>query len=126
WVIEVGEYGLLYMSFLGAAWVLRREGHVKMDLVLNRLKLRSQVLLNVITSILGAIVFLIVTWYSAHFTWDLFQLGYIVDAYLDPPKWPIMAIIPVGSFLFSIQFLRRSYGYLRNWRASSNKEQRSP
>ena len=52
WMVETTEYMLLYITFLGAAWVLRKEGHVKMDLLLSRFKPRDQDTVNIITSIL--------------------------------------------------------------------------
>ena len=118
WVMEVSEYSLLWMTFLSTAWVLRREAHVKMDMVLNRLKPGTQSLLNILTSIIGAIVCFVIAWYSAGVTWDQFLRGVARVGMVDIPKAPVMAIIPIGSFLLFIQFLRRSYGYLRSWRAS--------
>ena len=35
WAFEVTEYCLLFITFLGTAWVLRNERHVTMDLVPN-------------------------------------------------------------------------------------------
>ncbi len=113
WVLEITEYGLLFMTFLGAAWLLKREGHVKMDIVLTRLKPRTQSLVNIITSILGAITMLPVVWYGVKVTWHSFQMGYQIESLLLPPEWPILAIIPVGSFLLFMQFLRRAWEYLK-------------
>ena len=31
WVMEITEISLLFITFLGTAWLLRREGHVKID-----------------------------------------------------------------------------------------------
>ncbi|MBW1774752.1 MAG: TRAP transporter small permease, partial [Deltaproteobacteria bacterium] len=42
WVVEICGYILLYIPFLVAAWVLRREKHVKMDLVLGMLSPKAQ------------------------------------------------------------------------------------
>ena len=125
WMLEIVEYALLYLAFLGAAWVLKEEGHIKMDLVLNRLSPRVRVRLNIITSIIGAIICLVISWYGALSTWEHFQLGYIIASLLDPPKAPILAIIPIGSFLLFIQFVRRAYGFLGSWRVLPGKEQRS-
>ena len=122
WVIEVTEYALLYITFLGAAWLLKREGHVKMDLVLNRLNPRTQTLVNIVTSVFGAIICLVLTWYGVKVTWDHFQLGSFLSTILRPPSFLIVAIIPVGSFLLFIQFLRRTYQYLGMWRASRVQE----
>jgi TRAP-type C4-dicarboxylate transport system permease small subunit len=122
WMVEIAEHSLLFVTFLGAAWVLKGEGHVKMDIVLNRLKPGTQALLNMITSILGAIICLFLVWYGAQVTWEYFQIGYVIFAVLSIPSAYIIIIIPVGSFLLFIQFLRRSYGYLKSWRASLDKE----
>jgi TRAP-type C4-dicarboxylate transport system permease small subunit len=123
WIIEVNEYALLYITFLGTAWVLKREGHVKMDVVLNRLTPGTQSLLYITTSILGAIICLLLTWYGAKVTWEHFQIGYYIPTLLKPPKFLILAIIPVGSFLLFIQFLRRTYGFLRSRTTSQDQEQ---
>jgi TRAP-type C4-dicarboxylate transport system permease small subunit len=125
WVVELSEYSLLFITFLGATWVLRREGHVKLDLVLGRLNPRTQVLLNIITSVLSAAICLALLWYSAEVTWDHFQSGWIRPKVLNIPSAYILVIIPVGSLLLFIQFLRRSYEYLRSWRGLRDKEQRN-
>ena len=128
WVTEVCEYALLFITFLGTAWLLEQEGHVKLDVVLIRLKLRTQALLNTITSFIGAIIFLVVTWYSVESTLQHFQLGYFIDTTLQPPKWIMLAIIALGSLMLFFQFLRRTNGYLRGWRALAKEQglQRNP
>jgi len=125
WVTEISEYSLLYITFLVAAWVLKKEGHVKMDIVLTRLKPRTQSVTNVITSAISAVVCFILTWYGVRVTWELFQTGYPTPTILELPKFIIIAAIFIGSFLLFIQFLRRTCSYLGNWRASRDKEQES-
>jgi len=112
WVFEGTEYSLLYITFLGAAWLLKREGHVRIDLVLNWLKPRPRTFLNVITSILLAIVCLIFVWYGAQITWDYFQRGILSVKYYSLPKFAFLAVIPVGSFLLFVQSVKRTYRYL--------------
>ncbi|GAH24314.1 unnamed protein product, partial [marine sediment metagenome] len=55
WVLEISEVSLLFITFMGAAWLLRREGHVSLDLLVPRLKPKTQTIINVTTSIVGAI-----------------------------------------------------------------------
>ena len=86
-----------------------------MELVLTRLSPKTQVILNIITSLLGAIVCLVAAWYGIQATWDNFQVGSMFGTLLWTPKFIIMAIIPVGYSLLFIQFLRRSYGYFGKW-----------
>jgi TRAP-type C4-dicarboxylate transport system permease small subunit len=114
WVVEIAGYILLFIPFLVAAWVLKREGHVKMDLVLSRFSMKTQSLVNAITSIVSAIICLVLTWFGAKAA--LYFIGYQTPTVLMLPKSMIIAIIFIGSFLLSIQFLRRAYGYLGSWR----------
>ena len=123
WVVEVAAYCLLFITFLVAAWVLKREGHVKIELLLDRMRPGGQNLLNGITSIIAAIVFLVITWYGIKITWNLYQTNFIVNTVLMPPKFIIMFIIPLGTLLFSIQLVIRACNFLANRRAlPSGKE----
>ena len=111
WVIETVEYIQVYVCFLGAAWLLREEGHVKVDVLLNRLSPKNQALLNTITSGLATILWLLLTWYTGGTTVRAFQKGLYTATILEIPKAPLYAIMPIGSFLLCVQFLRRTHGY---------------
>jgi len=118
WVFEVTEYCLLFLAFLITAWLLKEEGHVKMDLLLNRLNPKNQDKIIAVTSIIGAMLCLVVSWGSAGKVWDAFQMGHHMPTPLFPPQFLILLIIPIGSFLLFIQFLRRACLHLRSWRAT--------
>ena len=118
WAVEINENNLLYITFLATAWVLRREGHVKVELVLARLDPRAQNLVDLITSIIGVLICLVVTWYGSLVTWRDFQAGAFQPTIMRIPNAYILFIIPVGTFLLSIQFFRRTYRLLKKWRGS--------
>jgi len=115
WVGEIAGYILLYIPFLVAAWVLKRDGHVKMDLLLERLDPKTQCLLNVITSVTSAAICLVLTWFGLRSSLYFYNLNYKTPTVLMLPKALIIGIIFVGCFLLSIQFLRRAYGYWKDW-----------
>lgn len=121
WVIEVTEYSLLFMTLLGAAWVLKEEGHVRIELLLERLDLGTRSILNIITSVIGAIICLIITWYGVKVTWEYFQIDYRLATALKPPSFYLFAVIPLGIFLLFIQFLRRTNRFVGEWRTSQHK-----
>lgn len=112
WVFESTEISLLYLTFLAAAWLQEQEGHVRIDLVVNRLKPRIRALVNIITSILCAIACLVVTWYSAWTTWKHYQMGLTEHTVLAIPNAVFLVIIPVGMLLLCIQFAKKSYDYV--------------
>jgi len=117
WVIEISEYSLVYITFLVAAWVLKMEGHVKMDLVFNRLSPKTQSMLNIITSGISAIVCFILFYYGVRVTWDLYQTRYFTPTILELPKFIFVAIIFIGSLFLFLQFLNKAFKYLSIWRA---------
>lgn len=123
WVVETTEYILVWFTFLGAAWILKQEGHVKVEILLSRLSPRTQAVLGIITSIIGAALCSILVVYGTQVVWDSFQKNILLPTMLQLPRAPLFIIIPIGSFLLVIQFLRRSYGYLGSWQTLSGKEQ---
>ena len=113
WIIEVNEYILLHLAFLTPAWVLRNEGHVKMDIVFDMLGPKTQLVLNIFASIMGAVVCLVLTWFALVVTLGLYKAKTITPTLLELPKWPLVIVIVLGSFLFMIQYLRRTVGFLK-------------
>jgi len=125
WVMEITEYCLLFIAFLGAAWLLRREEHVKMDILVTALNPGIQGLFGTITSLMGVIISLVLLVFGTIVTWDYFQRGVFRPTPLLTPAAPLYAIIPLGSFLLLIQFVRRTCGYFRIWKEPRDKEQES-
>lgn len=124
WVVETTEFGLLFIAFLGAAYLLKQEWHVKIDMVLARLSRRGQALLNTITSILGVAICLTFVVYGTQATMMCFEIGRRTRGAMLTLQWPLIMIMPIGFFLLSIQFLRRARSYFRDWRILLNEEQR--
>jgi len=111
WMLEITEYIMLYIPFLGAALVLKEEGHIRVDILINHLSERSRGRLNVITSFVGGIVMLIYTWFGGQVTWDYFKRGVPTLESLKTPMFLILMIIPIGGFFFTTQFFRQMVGY---------------
>ncbi|MFC1979816.1 TRAP transporter small permease subunit [Chloroflexota bacterium] len=118
WVVDIVSYILLYITFLSAAWVLSKEGHVRMDWMINRLNPRNQAFLNMVTYIISSIMWLVIFLFTAHLTWSLFLEGEHIYTGLEPLKAPLVAIIPAGSLVLVIQLLRMAHGHLKRWRTS--------
>jgi TRAP-type C4-dicarboxylate transport system permease small subunit len=112
WVLEIAEFILLYVVFLGTAWVQKEEGHVRIGLLVDCLDIQSQNIINVIVSILGAITTFVYTWYGLIVAWNSYREGLVAMTLLEPPNILIVWIIPFGTFLLFIQFSRRTYKYI--------------
>jgi len=121
WVIEISEYILLYMTFLVGPWILRQDKHIKVDIFLSSVSPKSNLLLNSITSCIGTIACSIVFWWGALITWDNLVRGVYVASLLEPPKGLLLAVIPIGSFFLTTEFLRKSYTCIKMWKDMRNK-----
>ncbi len=118
-VIEISEYEILWIAFLGAAWVLKKEGHVSMDFITYRLKTRTRKILSIITSVFGAIISLIVCWYGFAVFFKDFRAGtYEVGNIKIMSAW-VEVIIPIGCLFLGIQFLVRAYEYWAGTKAAA-------
>ena len=112
WVIELTEYALLYITFLGTAWLLKRGGHINVDIFLSLLSSRSRAGLKIFSSLIGIIVSFCLVWYGVAVSWEHFQDGIYNITLLEFPKAPLLAIIPIGSLILLAQFIRSAYGFL--------------
>jgi TRAP-type C4-dicarboxylate transport system permease small subunit len=99
---------LLYITFLGAAWVLRREEHVTIDLLVTGRSPKTRRRLHVISSVMGALVCLTLTVFGTLEVVGSWQRGILIPAELEIPRAINLAVIPLGSALLCLQFVRRA------------------
>ena len=108
-LFEISEYTILWMTFLSAAWILRINGHVKVDLLLTRMSTRNRSVANTIIYIICTLLFVFILWFTLKLTVADYQTGFFYPSVLTPPKWIIEMVIPFGCFLLFVQFSRLAY-----------------
>lgn len=107
WIVEISSYLMLYITFLGTAWLLRRGGHVEIDFFTGHLSPKQRAVLRSLTSVGGACVGFVLTWKGVLITIDYFRRGVMAMDILNTPQYLLMAIIPIGGFLLMIEFILR-------------------
>jgi TRAP-type C4-dicarboxylate transport system permease small subunit len=122
WVAEISSILILWVPFMVTGWVLRKDAHVKMDLLVERLSPRAQAMINFITSLAGVVVMLIVA--AAGLMTAIYWIGNKTPTMLMLPRTPIIGIIFVGSLLFAVQFLIRAQENLELWREHKVKQKK--
>jgi TRAP-type C4-dicarboxylate transport system permease small subunit len=55
WVLDANEYLLVYLTFVPAGWILTRGGHVRVEILVQRLSARRQRTMDLLGSLLGVI-----------------------------------------------------------------------
>lgn len=117
WAVEIGKYSIYYIALLVAAWVLKEEGHIGIEILVSQFKKKTQSFVHGITSFISAIPCFIFTWFGAKVTWEFFISGYFEPTYLELPHWIMTIMIPIGFFLLGIQFVRRGINFFNNYRS---------
>jgi TRAP-type C4-dicarboxylate transport system permease small subunit len=104
---------LLYIAFLGAAWVLRRDEHVIIDLLLGHVRRRTRWLLLLVSALIGAAVCLVVAAFGVVEVINSIARGIRIPAEIEMPRAVNLIVIPVGFLLMGLQFLRRAVDSLK-------------
>lgn len=107
WVIELTEYALLYITFLGTSAVQRRGDHVSVDLLTDALNDAWRRRLALVSTALCIVVMLMLTWFATDATIDALRRGIYKPTVMEFPTWIVLAVIPVGSLLLSLRFTHR-------------------
>ena len=119
WVTEVINNLMVYITFLGTAWVLKQDGHVSVDVIYAKLSPNGRLILDLIVSLACTIACLIMTWYSGFTAIDSFIRNIRELTTVQAPRAVIIGIMPIGYFLLSIQFMRNFITYLGRWGSSA-------
>ncbi|MEW6265326.1 MAG: TRAP transporter small permease [Thermodesulfobacteriota bacterium] len=113
WVNCLVEFSLLWLTFFGAAFVLRQEKHIEVDLLVSHLRPRPAVWSKIVTSLAGGCVCVILTYYSGLVVWENYHRGITVMKAMETPKFLVLMPIMIGSLLLAIQFLIRTMNLIK-------------
>lgn len=107
WTVQFTEYGLFWIPLMGAAWLIRNDQHVNVDIIISRLKPRGNKIISTVHHALGLLVCAILL-RSSVIVWLELKERMIMDLQVvDMPKYLILTALPVGFFLMGAQFLAK-------------------
>lgn len=108
-------FGAVYL--LAAAYTLRRNEHVRIDVIVNRFSKRTQVWLDILGFILFLLPFtLIITYYAIPYALLAFETGEMSSNAGGLIQWPAKILIPLGFILLTLQGISeliKRIGYLK-------------
>jgi len=115
WTDQVVGYGMVYITFLGAPWVVARRRHIAVDILPELAGPQSRLLLNAVIGLVGSL-------YCAGFAYlavgemerILRRDSQFADAILVP-QWTVYWTITAGSGLMASEFLLNALGDLRGY-----------
>lgn len=114
WVIEVSEYALLFITFLGAPYLLEKNKHVVLDLIYNAFPRGPRRVARLVNASLGFLTCAALTVVGVQVVADQFAVGVREVTVMRPQSWWITASLPLGMGLMGVQFLDQIARALRN------------
>jgi len=115
WVVDFVEYGLVYVTFFGAAWVLRENAHIRVDILFERLRPRQRLLVEVFIMLAIAVTMAVFVWKGTELVWESFVKNQAVVKAWQVPRWIVLLPIPVAGLLMMIESLRQAGESLTGW-----------
>jgi len=107
WLFTATCYGVVACTFIGASYGLREGVHVRVELFREHFPEKTKASLDVFIYIIAIVFFIILGWKGALWTHESYVLGVTsVTAVLKIPKWIIIAVVPLGCLLLSVQSLK--------------------
>jgi C4-dicarboxylate transporter DctQ subunit len=104
--LTLTEYGLLYVTMLGAPWLVREKGHVYIELVTAALSPRTRFWLTRVVYALCVLTCMVIFWFSLEVTIDQYQRQVTDVRSFDMPRWLLTASMPLSFGLMIIEFGR--------------------
>lgn len=104
WAQEMSVYLFMWTMLAGAAYTLQMGKHVRIDLVVERLSIRTQHILEMITSVAGMVFCAIITWQA--YEMIAVSIGYdkVTATLLRIPMWIPQSALLLGFALLTFQF----------------------
>lgn len=110
WLFTSAEYGLLYMTMLGAPWLVREKGHVHIELVTAALPKGLRQIVSRAVAAACVLVCVILAWKGAELVLTNIERGdYDTRAYYYP-RWMLTIAFPLSFGLMAIEFSRFVFG----------------
>ena len=101
---EMSTYLFVLMSFMGTAIAARRNAHLGLSIITDRVKPRTRTIINMITYGIAALFCLLIIIFGVQMVISQYQLGQETAA-MQWPEWIYGSYVPIGAAFSMVAFL---------------------
>lgn len=105
WQTEFSTYLVMFTTFVGAAYGLKHDSHVGIDVIVNKLPVKGKSILRIVTSLFSLMLTIVVAWKAFEMWNHATELGWKSSSVWAPPLTYPYFILPLGMTLVSLQFI---------------------
>lgn len=103
--MEITEFIMVAVVYFTLAHTQAIKAHIRVELLSERMPLRIRLLLELITYLVGMVIFVLITWQGVMSAIDAGEVWEITDGLIPFPTLPAKITIPMGSSLLCLRFL---------------------
>jgi TRAP-type C4-dicarboxylate transport system permease small subunit len=105
WSTEIEEYMLYLAVLLAAPWIMRKDAHVRVDVLLNKAKDSTKRVLQLIGNTVGLLICSGLFCFGLLATYENFIRGTKIIKVMPIPKYLPLLIVPIMGFVLFFIFL---------------------
>lgn len=115
-VPEIVKVSVVAIVWLQMSHTLKIGGHIRSDVILDRLPPKGRALIDLIASILGAFVFGLLVYAGWHNMIEAWRIGeFEGELPVRVPTYPVRTIVLLGAALTSLQFILFGWQSIRKF-----------
>jgi TRAP-type mannitol/chloroaromatic compound transport system permease small subunit len=123
WAWDINTMILGAFTVLTGGYVLLKEGHVAMDVIVLKLSLRIRAIIALVTSLLFFLSITLFVWQSGIAAWESFVMREQLNSNWNPPIYPLKLLWPIGAFLLLLQGVAKFIRHFNDARSKEAKNQ---
>jgi TRAP-type C4-dicarboxylate transport system permease small subunit len=114
WSFDLSEYSLVWITFLGAPWVLLQDRHVRIEIFIDVLSIKTQRIFGILVCFIAFISCVILAWRTGIAAYEYFDRNIMMPRIWRIPRIYPYIIVPIGTALLAASFLLRLGLYIRS------------
>ncbi|PID21756.1 C4-dicarboxylate ABC transporter permease [Sporosarcina sp. P3] len=108
WSAELARYLLIWITWISMSYTIRKNDHIKITLLVDRLPVNVQKVVQVLVVLLWSVFAFVMAIVGTQVVQTLKLMGQKTST-LGLPMWVVYLIIPIGGVLMLIRLVQRLY-----------------
>ncbi|USG66788.1 TRAP transporter small permease subunit [Brevibacillus ruminantium] len=113
WATELSIYAIIGSCFFGAAYAVRVDAHIKVDLLLHNVSASIRRWMLIVSAGIGLFFSLFFSFFGFEHVKQSMELGFTSASLLQIPMYIPEMLLPIGGILLCLAFLLQLIDYIR-------------
>jgi TRAP-type C4-dicarboxylate transport system permease small subunit len=99
------KYLMVAIVYLSISYVMKLDGHIRVDIVIEKFPVKIQNALNSIYYLLGAGLMFVIGYQGMLATLEAWENNYVGAGVIAWPTWASVIFVPIGTYMFALRLI---------------------